>query len=353
MSTDSTELTFVRCPSCRSLVPAKSTRCRMCGSALEAIAKNPDSFLGEGKKSRIRQKTASVEGSAVEEILQEFEQNPESRKYSQSEEVEDTSNDVVEPPIDDPLSAYIEEVDALDEQPRQATMSDDEEMESLDSSAKEVVSSFSTEVEEPDYEPESMVDDDPFEDIPPAKEVKPISKPAPIAQAAIETKSIHTNGNGKPHRPESVKHEEVRKPEVKREAVAVKSHIPVKEERKMESKPSTKPQIKNPGKLVGWLVSFKNSLGESIELREGRFFVTSSSLKPNDLVLNDPSISTPHAIMAVSNKRFAVQDLMSENGVWLKKQSETEFVQIEDSFTISHGDLVKFGDVEYLVVTIP
>ena len=32
---DSTELTFVRCESCRSLVPAVSTRCRMCGAPLE------------------------------------------------------------------------------------------------------------------------------------------------------------------------------------------------------------------------------------------------------------------------------------------------------------------------------
>ena len=30
----SDELTFVRCPSCRSLVPAVSTRCRMCGAPL-------------------------------------------------------------------------------------------------------------------------------------------------------------------------------------------------------------------------------------------------------------------------------------------------------------------------------
>ena len=36
MSTDSTELTFVRCPSCRSLVPAAQKRCRMCGAVLDA-----------------------------------------------------------------------------------------------------------------------------------------------------------------------------------------------------------------------------------------------------------------------------------------------------------------------------
>ena len=38
MAIDSTELTFVRCPSCRSLVPAVSTRCRMCGASLDVAA---------------------------------------------------------------------------------------------------------------------------------------------------------------------------------------------------------------------------------------------------------------------------------------------------------------------------
>ena len=57
MSADSIELTFVRCPSCRSLVPAASSRCKMCGAGLEATAQ-PDKSEEERKKTgRVRQNT--------------------------------------------------------------------------------------------------------------------------------------------------------------------------------------------------------------------------------------------------------------------------------------------------------
>ena len=59
MSTDSTELTFVRCPSCRSLVPAISTRCRMCGATLEASAVPESSDQDQKKSGRVRQRTMS------------------------------------------------------------------------------------------------------------------------------------------------------------------------------------------------------------------------------------------------------------------------------------------------------
>jgi hypothetical protein len=41
-SVSSTGLTFVRCPACRSLVPAVSSRCRMCGSQLKSDNSNVD-----------------------------------------------------------------------------------------------------------------------------------------------------------------------------------------------------------------------------------------------------------------------------------------------------------------------
>ncbi|NDC37773.1 MAG: hypothetical protein EBZ48_06940, partial [Proteobacteria bacterium] len=59
MSTDSTELTFVRCPSCRSLVPAISTRCRMCGATLEASAAAEEGEQEPRKSGRVRQRTMS------------------------------------------------------------------------------------------------------------------------------------------------------------------------------------------------------------------------------------------------------------------------------------------------------
>ena len=80
MATDSTELTFVRCPSCRSLVPAVSTRCRMCGAGLEGVAK-------PNQKS-VESEPAEPQGDVV---------------YSDKAESNGSGDS-------DPLSAYIEEV---------------------------------------------------------------------------------------------------------------------------------------------------------------------------------------------------------------------------------------------------
>ena len=50
---DSTELTFVRCPNCRSLVPAVSTRCRMCGAPLDLGDETSDEEAVNGESSNI------------------------------------------------------------------------------------------------------------------------------------------------------------------------------------------------------------------------------------------------------------------------------------------------------------
>ena len=62
MTTEETELTFIRCPSCRSLVPAVATRCRMCGHNFEAQSGEPASPMPDPSKakSRVRQRTISA-----------------------------------------------------------------------------------------------------------------------------------------------------------------------------------------------------------------------------------------------------------------------------------------------------
>ena len=40
--TNNNNKTFVRCPSCKSLVPALSTRCRMCGASIEVSDSNQE-----------------------------------------------------------------------------------------------------------------------------------------------------------------------------------------------------------------------------------------------------------------------------------------------------------------------
>jgi hypothetical protein len=110
-----------------------------------------------------------------------------------------------------------------------------------------------------------------------------------------------------------------------------------------------------PGRLFGWFVSYENPDGRAIELREGKFFVTGSSIRATDLILEDPSISTPHALMAVSSDGgLMLQDLMSDRGVFVRSSDGGGgYRREEGTVRIAHGDWVRFGDVEFLVVMVP
>ena len=58
MAGEDSDLQFIRCPGCRSLVPAAATRCRMCGQLLEQRRDEDNDQLV--KKTRVRQRTMSV-----------------------------------------------------------------------------------------------------------------------------------------------------------------------------------------------------------------------------------------------------------------------------------------------------
>jgi pSer/pThr/pTyr-binding forkhead associated (FHA) protein len=106
--------------------------------------------------------------------------------------------------------------------------------------------------------------------------------------------------------------------------------------------------------LFGWLVSYENPDGRAIELREGKFFVTGNSIKATDLVIEDASISTPHALMSVSGEGgFKVQDLMSERGLFVRSREGGQYRREEGTVEIKHGDWLRFGDVEFLVTIVP
>jgi hypothetical protein len=109
-----------------------------------------------------------------------------------------------------------------------------------------------------------------------------------------------------------------------------------------------------PGRLFGWLVSFESPDGRAIELREGKFFVTGSSIRVTDLVIEDASISTPHALMSVSaDHGLLIQDLMSERGVFIRVGERGQYKREDGVVELKHGDWVRFGDVEFLVTVVP
>jgi pSer/pThr/pTyr-binding forkhead associated (FHA) protein len=117
---------------------------------------------------------------------------------------------------------------------------------------------------------------------------------------------------------------------------------------------SAQRRVEVDGRLSGWLVSYAVSAGEATELREGRFFVTQQSLKESDFIIDDPSVSTPHALVKVEvGNGCVVQDLMSERGVFIRRRGSDTYARMtEESITLVHGDWVRFGDVEYLVSLI-
>jgi hypothetical protein len=111
-----------------------------------------------------------------------------------------------------------------------------------------------------------------------------------------------------------------------------------------------RPEETYAGRLFGWLVSYTNTKGVATELREGKFFVTRSSLKENDLIIGDESVSTPHAMITVSiDTGLQVQDLMSASGFYVKKRGSETFQREYYTTVVEHGDSVRFGAVEYLV----
>jgi pSer/pThr/pTyr-binding forkhead associated (FHA) protein len=108
-----------------------------------------------------------------------------------------------------------------------------------------------------------------------------------------------------------------------------------------------------PGRLFGWLVSFESPDGRAIELRSGRFFVTGTSIRGSDLILEDQSISTPHALMSINEKGFLLQDLMSERGTFVRSKGDAQYRREEGIIEVRHGDWIRFGDVEFLVTIVP
>jgi len=411
MSTDSTELTFVRCPSCRSLVPAMSTRCRMCGSQLDASSEAEET---EGKdkpvSSRVRQRTMTQPREDLAATVKKLREDVSSEKVN---EVEASGSSKLEAgesaegalSDDDPLSAYIEEVEEEIESEAEDDLFDSDDYTDSDSE------------DENEDEPEDDldVDDEPdetYEDKKSHSENNGASASKQAAKAGGSPRVIVESGNrrqggglsfGKKKEAETSSREPVqmkvaadKEPAGKKElleeskkASSARGSSPAverpamrdkdREDKKSSDRGTEKSARDNPGAdripsqkthssfqssvakrsksnhgmLFGWMVSYVKPEGEAIELREGKFFVTASSLKKSDLVLEDESVSTPHAMVTVSEDNgLQIQDLMSDRGFYVKRRKSSSFEQEEDVTVINHGDRIKFGEVEFLVSLI-
>ncbi len=404
---DSTELTFVRCPSCRSLVPAVSTRCRMCGASLDVDNPTKDEEETVRKNSgRVRQRTMSdgddemmrAKNMVREAISHDFDDQQEHEENVAAEEEADNS-------FIDPLSAYIEEMDVDDvEEDAPSNVDEDDEQEPNDHAAEEednddddVLFADDEETEEeddyipfldhdevsPDEEDEVEEDEEPVEEAEAEDEDEAEEddeeyeesafeeeEEEPEDQSSIEAAAPEPQEEWEDEEEDDIAEEDSEEYEEEIEQEEEPVVQVAKEENKMESRDQrNKPQNNNKkndkggvqvksspknGRLFGWFVSYDTPGGRGIELREGKFFITRSSLKDSDFVLDNPSISTPHALVNITvEDGMRLQDLMSERGVFVRRRGDDTYQREEEIVVLENGDWVRFGDVEFLVSLIP
>ncbi len=421
MASEANELTFVRCPTCRSLVPASAARCRICNASLESKKDSDDLKDQPTESGRVRQRTVSAKPEEVEKIAAGvMDTEPEGESGSGV-----TSGDF------DPLGAFLDELDAGD-------LELDEPVGDIDSPAHDAESFQEQSGKDDDASglggSEELAADDSFsgddaksattgkfqlgtvEEERSSRErgatsVGPLGKDS----SKFSQKREHSGSGDRHLAPRGVKprfgaklkrqekqgrersgqtgrHQDKQRVLPKNESVG-SSPMPnkpiepavakqqVRETQRKEStqqvsaeggeqrtKPvsmlstdgsvSTEEQSVRRGKmragrLSGWLVSYENRDGRAIELRAGRFFITGTSIRDSDLILEDQSMSTPHALVSITDSRLLIQDLMSERGTFIRSQGDAQYRREESVIEVQHGDWIRFGDVEFLVVLVP
>ncbi|MGI6681029.1 MAG: FHA domain-containing protein [Bdellovibrionota bacterium] len=109
--------TFVKCPSCSSLVPALSTRCRMCGADIQAQDSNENSEPKKPRTSRVRQKTMTISEEKKDSFLEEMGVKKDTQSFEddnvnplsyEEENFEENELSVNELDVNDPLSSFID-----------------------------------------------------------------------------------------------------------------------------------------------------------------------------------------------------------------------------------------------------
>jgi len=113
---------------------------------------------------------------------------------------------------------------------------------------------------------------------------------------------------------------------------------------------------KNESPLVGFLVTYDlDPRGTYVELRQGRLMVSNQREESGScLVVRGESVSPMHAIMRVASGGVVqVLDQLSESGTRVRHSGhgEEEFLSGEKS-SLSHGDIVFFGDRKFHVLLV-
>jgi len=373
MATDSTELTFVRCRSCGRLVPATATRCRECEAPLEGVGRTEDGEKESPSRSRVRQNTVATTGSDFMDVVSRVRDDapPEAAAESPAATESKPSGEL------DPLGSYLEELE--ESGGAAATRSDAggaeaDSFETMDdpiaASTEEIpVAGVKSYGGLTDRMPGARTE---------GREGRNFEGPERKSQTNLRShgEDPRRQQGGRPfdkqanRPPNAQRPDQDRKPHQQQQQNQRKdpradmqgrgqrpdggNRPPQQQQPQQQKQAAPREHREAPTRLCGWLVSFTDPVGAALELREGKFFVTATSLKPSDLIIEDASISTPHALFAVNSKLgIQVQDLMSERGVLVKRHGTENFEKTETAVPLHHGDSIKFGEVEFLVSVVP
>jgi len=365
----------------------------MCGASLDASAKSEEDDSTSKKSGRVRQRTMSTKSDG--EIAQVREQVRTAMNITESESAQGENDRTMSE--DDPLSAYLEEVETdqvepLDYHTPPAEMPDSavQNEQATPFEEKRSIAALKSQRMEERMSGSSA----------PQAKIKPetayVRTPESKSQAGMETGGrargkgeLQSFGKPKGEIPlQSVSEQPVvvttpvehvstsepvgekKGPDIKPEpsppkaaettAASVESsaqtgsagRTPVPGFGQVEAR-MTKP-TKMRGRLFGWLVNYGDPDGSAVELREGKFFITRASLKNNDMLIDHESISTPHAMVVVDSEHgLRIQDLMSERGIFVRKRGADTYRREEDVMVVENGDWVRLGDVEFLVSLVP
>ena len=355
MATEDTELTFIRCPSCRSLIPAVANRCRMCGHALEESPAMADS----GNEPK-------VESTQAEPDEVPFEQSLNNVLQTEAPSVQGSEADVTAEHTAPKLERFdsfvhgqVQEVvqgipESIEPESAIIETGPEEAFETQNSSAIDDILDRAT---------QSDTDQEQRPKRKRKRKKKRRDSTGSLVQA--DTGSLITGENG------SVEvNREVNRQEVRNEAPRAEKKPPVHENRPKQQHQNrdrenrSEQHVNEPRRrhehrvtadkpLIAWFINFENPNGEATEIREGRFFISGSKVKESDMVIRDKNLSSPHCLVKAEGSGVMVQDLLSDEGTCIKKSGSTDYKALEVATVIENGDFLKLGDFEVMLCLLP
>ncbi len=395
MASNEIELTFIRCPSCKSLMPSTANKCGMCG-----LNMTDEDFSSTEKKPRIRQRTTSdlsrgIESDEAQEEVSKAEPErqlssqykdlfePESNEESKIEETKNKKPDFF-PKVEFPEDQRYESEQSSEENDDDEDVAgdDDEDFNSdnqndglnasrddaapkrkrrrrkkkrvpqadsdnLEPEKNEVKNSASEERVSSNWgsreEREDFKESEKKSENPPQKE----DRVREASSSHIDVPEREVRNRESAIEKETSASSSNRDQDLKADVIEEAKASPVKNEnigRKMNES----------NKLLGWFVNYStDSNGKYFEIRTGKKFIGRQELREHDLIIPDSAISTPHCLLNAEGGKLGLQDLMSDQGTFVKAVGENEFRKIDSTVTLKHGDILKLGTYELIVCLIP